>query len=151
MARPRCSRNEPKRLRSKGARVRRESTKTFTTSLGFVVCVWADRKRPNARFAEHAMPTEEACRKKRRRLAENMRVISWECRERANSKRLLGLSQFFSYALSFRRQKLGAKSQPCVAPTFDQIFQLDEAVLEAGPSPEAGVTASADALAACGR
>src|SRR5262249_13029639 len=63
MARPSCSRNEPKTFRSSGATVRRESTKMRDT----VELVWAERKRPKTRFAEQARPPAiVACRKPRR-------------------------------------------------------------------------------------
>src|SRR5882757_11012790 len=82
MARPRCSRNEPKRLRSSGAITRRESTYTRTTSpvLGGV---WADNREPlgadsantealNRELEPKAIPALAACCRKRRRSDEGM-------------------------------------------------------------------------------
>src|SRR5882762_251748 len=82
MARPRCSRNEPKRLRSSGAITRRESTYTRTTSpvLGGV---WADNREPldpdspntealKRELELKAIPALAACCRKRRRSDEGM-------------------------------------------------------------------------------
>ena len=52
--------------------MRRESIKMRLGSLEFDDRVWADKKRPNARFAEHARPAVAAWRKKCRRSAENI-------------------------------------------------------------------------------
>src|SRR5437763_15824610 len=68
MARPSCSRNEPKTLRSNGAIVRRESTKIRDT----VELVCAERKRPKARSAEQARPAAIVVCRKPRRLEPNI-------------------------------------------------------------------------------
>src|SRR6266566_9115990 len=65
MARPKCSRKEPKRLRSIGEIVRRESISMRAVWSAETVC--ADSKRPNVELADHAKPTVEACCKNRRR------------------------------------------------------------------------------------
>ena len=51
--------------------VRRESMKMRLGSLAFDERVWADKKRPNLRFAEHASPAAPAWRRNERRSAEN--------------------------------------------------------------------------------
>src|ERR1044071_7866628 len=68
MARPSCSRKEPKTLRSSGAMVRRESTKIRDTAE--LVC--AERKRPKARSAEQARPPALVVCRKPRRLERNI-------------------------------------------------------------------------------
>src|SRR6266516_5400075 len=66
MARPKCSRKDPKRLRSMGAMVRRVSTK-MRAGRPALEDVWADSKRPNTELADQAKPAVDAvCRKRRR-------------------------------------------------------------------------------------
>src|SRR6266404_9480420 len=84
MARPRCSRNEPNRLRSMGATVRRASMKIRTCAP--VDEVWADKKRPNTEFADKARPAVEACCKKRR-LVDMKEISPFLCAARHFYKR----------------------------------------------------------------
>src|ERR1700683_268638 len=71
MARPRCSRNEPNKLRSIGEMARRESRYTRVGAPG-LVC--ASRIFPNISWADPANPAVAVCCKKRRLGIENIAV-----------------------------------------------------------------------------
>src|SRR5882724_5327114 len=76
MARPRCSRNEPKRFGSMGATVRLVSRYTVAATVGFETAVCAHNNLPNSRSDEQAAPAAIDCCKKRRRAIEGMEKTS---------------------------------------------------------------------------
>src|SRR5437016_11464745 len=82
MARPRCSKNDPKRFRSMGARVRLVSTYTRTGAAESEEGVCAVTSRLSRSSVEHPAPSASDCRKKRRRAIEVMEYNpppNWLC------------------------------------------------------------------------
>src|ERR1700722_1911241 len=76
MARPRCSRNEPKRLRSICPTVRRVSMKIRIGPLPAEVEDWLQRELRRKRLAEHARPTVAVWRRNRRLEAKAMTMCT---------------------------------------------------------------------------
>src|SRR5713101_8248334 len=72
MARPRCSRNEPKMLRSRGGMVRQESRYTRAAVLAGA---WANRDFPSMKVAEQpAVAVRVFCRKRRLGMSATLRI-----------------------------------------------------------------------------
>src|SRR5208337_1605798 len=114
MARPKCSKKDPKRLRSMEAIVRLVSRKTRTGALelGAGVCAGSNRLSNNS--AEHPAPAARDCCKKRRRSIGAMRadLTEWDSSGAAICRKHSTISELPGNVLCKRLLDISGKGSP---------------------------------------